>query len=174
MLAMMKSGPPATLIPPRGRTAVATLEQLKTRIGEEFLSDWRVITQEMVSAHSALTGDADPFHDDVEWSKANTPFGGTIVQGFLLLSQLTWLSRHPASEPLDDVEYIMNYGFDKVRFVRPVPTGKPIRARRRLLAVDDRGQRAVLKFGVTIEGDGSTEPYVVAEWMGSAQKKRPC
>jgi acyl dehydratase len=150
---------------------VATLEQFKTGIGREFVSDWRVVTQEMVSSHSAMTGDADPFHDDVEWSKANTPFGGTIVQGFLLLAQFTWLARHPPSEPLDDVEYIMNYGFDKVRFVRPVPTGTAIRARRRLVAVEDRGARAVIKFSVILEGEGSSEPFVVAEWLGSAQKR---
>lgn len=150
---------------------MTTLEHLKGTIGQEFISDWRLITQEMVDRYSALTGDADPFHDDVEWAKANTPFGGTIVQGFFLLANFTWLARNPAGEPIDDVEYILNYGFDKVHFVRPVPVGKPIRARRRLLAVDHRGSRAVLKFAVTIEVEGSDEPHVVAEWPGSAQKK---
>lgn len=150
---------------------MATLEHLKTRIGQESVSDWRIITQDMVNAYSALTGDADPFHDDVEWARANTPFGGTIVQGFLLLAHFTWFARNPGGEPIDDVEYVLNYGFDKVRFVRPVPTGKPIRARMLLLGVDDRGPRAVLKFGVTIEVEGSSEPHVVAEWMGSAQKR---
>ncbi len=150
---------------------MATLQQLKQDVGREVLSDWRVITQEMVDTYSALTGDADPFHDDVAWSKANTPFGGTIVQGFLLLANLTWFTRHPADEPLDGVEYVLNYGFDKIRFIRPVPVGKPIRARRRLMAVEDRGSRAVLRFAVTIEVEGSSEPHVIAEWMGSAQKK---
>ena len=152
---------------------MTTLAHLKDRIGDEFVSDWRLITQDMVDSYSALTGDADPFHDDVAWSKANTPFGGTIVQGFFLLANLTWLARHPATEPIDDVDYILNYGFDKIRFIRPVPVGKPIRARRRLLAVDDRGSRAVLRFGVTIEVQGSDEPHVIAEWLGSAQKRRP-
>ncbi len=152
---------------------MATLDQWKARIGEEFVSDWRVISQEMVDTYSTLTGDADPFHDDVEWAKANTPFGGTIVQGFFLLANLTWFTRHPAGEPIDDVEYVLNYGFDKVRFIRPVPVGRPIRARRRLLAIDDRGPRAVLKFSVAIEVEGSAEPHVVAEWMGSAQKETP-
>ncbi len=150
---------------------MATLQQLKRDIGREVVSEWRVITQEMVNTYSDLTGDADPFHDDVEWSKANTPFGGTIVQGFLLLANLTWFTRNPPEEPLDDVEYVLNYGFDKIRFVRPVPVGKPIRARRRLVAVEDRGPRAVLHFAVTIEVEGSSEPHVIAEWLGSAQKK---
>jgi len=151
---------------------MATLAQLKSTLGRETISDWRVITQEMVDTYSTLTGDADPFHDDPEWTKANTPFGGTIVQGFFLLAHFTWFTRHPAGEPIDDVEYVLNYGFDKVRFIRPVPVGKPIRARIRLLDVDDRGaSRAVLRFGMTIEVEGSPEPHVVAEWLGSAQKK---
>ncbi len=151
---------------------MATLAQLKSKLGRETLSDWRVITQEMVDTYSVLTGDADPFHDDPEWTKANTSFGGTIVQGFFLLANLTWFTRHPAGEPIDDVEYVLNYGFDKVRFIRPVPVGKPIRARIRLLDVEDRGPtRAVLRFGVAVEVEGSAEPHVVAEWLGSAQKK---
>lgn len=150
---------------------MATLAELPTRIGEERLSDWRTITQEMVDAHAALTGDADPFHNDVEWSTANTPWGGTIVQGFLLLGQLTWFFRHPAQASLDDVAMVMNYGFNKVRFVRPVLTGTPIRARITLRDVEDRGTRAVLRYEVTIEGNGKEGPLVVAEWVGSAQKK---
>lgn len=150
---------------------MGTLKELRTTIGQERLSDWRVITQDMVDAHAAVTGDADPFHNDVEWSKAHTPWGGTIVQGFLLLGHLTWFARHPAQEPLDDVEMVMNYGFNKVRFVRPVLTGTRIRARITLLDVDDLGARATLRFGVAIEVEGSSGPHVVAEWLGSAQKK---
>ena len=150
-----------------------TLDQIRTRIGEERLSEWKTITQEMVDAHAALTGDADPFHNDVAWATAHTPFGGTIVQGFLLLGQLTWFARNPPQGPLDDVAMVLNYGFDRVRFVRPVPTGSKIRARLKLIAVEDRGARANLRFGVTIEVEGSAEPHVVAQWIGSAQKKQP-
>jgi acyl dehydratase len=150
---------------------MATLAELKTQIGHERLSDWRTITQEMVDTHAAVTGDADPFHNDVEWSKANTPWGGTIVQGFLLLSHFTWFFRHPTQDRLDDVVMVMNYGFNKVRFVRPVLTGTPIRARIRLLDVEDRGTRAVLRYSLTIEGKDQEGPLAVAEWVGSAQKK---
>lgn len=150
---------------------MATLTQLATRVGAEWLSDWRTITQDMVDAHAKLTGDADPFHNDVEWSKANTAWGGTIVQGFLLLSHLTWFIRHPAQEPLEDVAMVSNYGFNRVRFVRPVLTGTPLRARITLLEVDDRGNRAVLRYGVALESEHQEGPHVVAEWVASAQKK---
>jgi acyl dehydratase len=149
------------------------LTDLAARIGEERVSDSRVITQEMVDAHAALTGDADPFHNDVEWSRSHTPWNGTIVQGFLLLGHFTWFLRHPAQPPLDDVEWIMNYGFNRIRFVRPVLTGTPIRARITLLEVDDRGNRAVIRYGIAIESEAQNTPHVVAEWVGSAQKRSP-
>jgi len=150
---------------------MTTLADLTARIGEERLSDWRVITQEMVDAHAALTGDADPFHNDVEWSRTHTTWKGTIVQGFLLLGHFTWFLRNPEHPPLDDVEFILNYGFNRIRFVRPVLTGTPIRARITLLEVDDRGQRAVIRYAIAIESEAQPEPHVVAEWVGSAQKK---
>jgi len=150
---------------------MTTLAELKSRIGEEGVSDWRVITQEMVDAHAALTGDADPFHNDVEWSRANAPWHATIVQGFLLLGHFTWFLRHAGQAPLDDVEMILNYGFNRIRFVRPVLTGTPIRARITLLEVDDRGGRAVIRYGIAIESETQSGPHVVAEWLGSAQKK---
>jgi acyl dehydratase len=150
---------------------MTTLADLTTRIGEERLSDWRVITQEMVDAHAALTGDADPFHNDVEWSRAHTQWKGTIVQGFLLLGHFTWFLRNPAQPPLDDVAWIMNYGFNRIRFVRPVLTGTPIRARITLLEVDDRGDRAVIRHSLVIESEAQTGPHVVAEWVGFALKR---
>lgn len=150
---------------------MTTLADLAARIGEVRVSDWRVITQEMVDAHAALTGDADPFHNDVEWSRAHTPWKGTIVQGFLTLGHFTWFLRNPAQPPLDDVEWILNYGFNRIRFVRPVLTGTPIRARITLLEVDDRGSRAVIRHAIAIESEAQPEPHVVAEWVGSAQRK---
>ncbi len=46
-----------------------------------------------------------------------------------------------------------------------------VRARITLLDVDDREARATLGFGVAIEVEESPGPHIVAEWLGSAQKK---
>ncbi len=113
----------------------------------------------------------DPAGPGDEWSREHTPLEGTIVQGFLLLGHFTWFLRNPAGPPLDDVEWILNYGFNRIRFVRPVLTGTPIRARITLLEVADRGNRAVIRHAIAIESEGQSGPHVVAEWVGSAQKK---
>ena len=143
--------------------------ELKTSVGREWVSSWRPIDQVMVNVHAALTGDADPIHNDPDWARRETPFGGTIVQGFLTLSHLTWFARHAITEPIAGVKYTLNYGFDKVRFVRPIPTGRRVRARFRLLQVTERGDRAIIKYGVTVEVEGSSEVHVAAEWLFAAQ-----
>ena len=52
----------------------------------------RVVTQEMVDTHAATTGDAQWIHNDPEPARRESPFGGPIAQGFLLLALLTDLS----------------------------------------------------------------------------------
>ena len=90
-------------------------------IGRELgVSDWTQITQDMLDTHAATTGDADWIHNDPERAKREAPFGGTIAQGFLLLSNLSRFQQGIA--PLaDNILYALNYGFDRVRFVQPVP-----------------------------------------------------
>ena len=53
---------------------------------------------------------------------ASTPFGGTIAHGFLTLSLASAMS-YDAVERLDGVVMGVNYGFDKLRFLAPVPAG---------------------------------------------------
>ncbi|MEO8449140.1 MAG: MaoC family dehydratase [Gemmatimonadota bacterium] len=149
---------------------MTTIAQLKNSIGTETVSDWRLIDQAMVNAHAALTGDDDPIHSDIEWATKQGPFGGTIVQGFLTLSHFTLFARQAMGEPIEDVKFSLNYGFDKVRYVRPVLTGKRVRARFRLLEITDKGDRAVVKYGVTVEVEGSDNVHVAAEWLFSAQR----
>ena len=60
----------------------------------------------------------------------------------------------------------MNYGFDKIRFVAPVRTGKRIRARGVLGAVDERKRgQILLRVDVTVEIEGEDKPALVAEWL---------
>ena len=72
------------------------------------------------------------------------PFGGTIAHGFLTLSLLVPLCLPFIPEPKNR-DLVVNYGFDRVRFVAPVRVGKRIRryglwsaARRLTMAVFKR------------------------------------
>lgn len=60
----------------------------------------------------------------------------------------------------------VNYGFDQVRFLKPVPSGARIRGRFVLKFADLKGaDRWVLKHQVTVEIEGEAKPALVADWI---------
>lgn len=77
-------------------------------------------------------------HVDPQRAATETAYGGTIVHGFYLLSLLTAFARGalPLAAP-GAVE--VNYGFDKVRFLAPVPVGSRLR---RCRSIRDRCRSA--------------------------------
>ena len=141
---------------------IATLDELKQLTGQEVaVSDWITITQERVQQFADATGDHQWIHLDVERSKAESPYGGTIAHGFLTLSLLPMLMA--SSLKMSDVKMGVNYGLNKVRFPAPVPVGSRLRARIVLVSVEDIPGGAQLVWQVTIEREGGDKPVCVAE-----------
>jgi len=58
---------------------------------------------------------------------------------------------------------VVNYGFDKVRFVQPVVVGSRLRARIEVMGVEEDGLGYRVTQRVTIEVDGSDRPALVAD-----------
>ena len=139
------------------------ITDLKNQIGQETgLSVWFEITQARVDAFGDAIGDRQWIHCDVEQAKAG-PFGGTIVHGPLLISLIGHLSGGVDTIP-EGVKFFMHYGFDKVRFINPVPVGVRIRNRSVLSDFTDKGGgRYLMKVNNTIEVEGSDKPACVAE-----------
>lgn len=54
------------------------------RIGEEFRSAGRTITETDIMQFAGLTGDFNPLHVDEVWASRNTPYGGRIAHGLLV------------------------------------------------------------------------------------------
>jgi len=144
-------------------TPPATLAGL---VGTEVgVSRWITVDQARIDAFAEITEDRQFIHIDPV-AAAKTPFGGTIAHGFLTLSLLSAMT-FDAVPPLEGVSMGINYGFDKLRFLAPVPAGSQVRGRFRLLSADDRGGgRWLLKHEVTVEIEGSDKPALVAEWLG--------
>ena len=141
---------------------IESLLQLKELIGQEVsVSNWVEITQERVNQFAEATGDLQWIHIDVEKSRKESPFGGTVAHGFLTLSLLPMLMADAVSMP--DVKMGVNYGLNKVRFPAPVPVGSRLRARMSLQAVEDIPGGAQMTWVVTIEREGSDKPVCVAE-----------
>ena len=135
-------------------------------VGTEVgVSRWILVDQARIDAFAEITEDRQFIHIDPV-AAAKTPFGGTIAHGFLTLSLLSAMT-YDAVPPLEGVVMGVNYGFDKVRFLAPVPSGSKVRGRFRLASAEDKGGgRWLLKHEVTVEIEGGDKPALVAEWLG--------
>jgi acyl dehydratase len=149
-----------------GKNTALSAGEWKLLVGSEVgVSSWATVDQSMISAFGEVTGDRQYIHVDPERAKAESPYGGTIAHGFLTLAMLPAMARDALPE-LKDVRARINYGFDRVRFLAPVPAGARIRARFRLLEAEERKPKELtLKYAVTVEIDGSGTPAVAAEWL---------
>ena len=142
---------------------------LQSLVGQEVgLSRWITVDQARIDAFARITEDEQFIHVDPEAARA-TPFGGTIAHGFLTLSLASAMS-YDAVAPLDGVVMGVNYGFDKLRFLAPVPAGSKVRGRFKLLSAEDKGAqdgvtRWLLKHELTVEIEGGDKPALIAEWL---------
>jgi acyl dehydratase len=137
------------------------LDELRALTGQEVgVSDWLTMTQEMIDRFADLTDDHQWIHVDVERAKRESQFGGTIAHGFLTVSLLPRLS-HEAMDVRADFKMRVNYGFNRLRFVSPVPAGARIRARFTAQKVTENEATWL----VTVDIEGSGKPALVAEWL---------
>ena len=139
---------------------------LQSLIGTEIgVSRWFLVDQAKIDAFADTTEDWQFIHVNPELAK-QTPFGGTIAHGFLTLSLASAMS-YDCVPPLDGVVMGVNYGFDKLRFLAPVPAGSKIRGRFKLLSAEDKGGgRWLIRHELTVEIEGGEKPALIAEWLG--------
>jgi acyl dehydratase len=130
-------------------------------------SEWRAVTQEDIDLFAGLSGDDQWIHVDVERARTESPFGTTVAHGNLTLSMIDGFRR----ELIESTGFKLgvNYGWNKVRFPAPVPSGSQLRATAEIMTVDDLDGgwvHVVTKF--TVEAEGGEKPVCVAESVGRA------
>ena len=145
-----------------------TIADAKRWVGQEMaLSDWLELDQSQVTAFGELTNHDHWLHMDPARAVDESPYGGTIAQGFLMLDFIIYFSDQTGLRPADSV-YNLNYGFDKVSFIQPVPVGDTFRLRDRISLLDathrDDG-RCLMTTKHELEVDGIEGPVVYAEWL---------
>jgi len=141
-------------------------DDIKDHIGTETgVGDWIEVSQERINDFADVTEDHQFIHIDKE-KAAQTPFGGTIAHGLLTLSLLPKLAAGQMLA-IEGVVMGINYGFDKVRFLNPVPSGSRVRGRFKLIdAVEKSPGRWLTTSEVTVEIEGVDKPALVATWLG--------
>ena len=145
---------------------VATIEEIRERVGSEIgVSDWILVDQARIDAFADVTEDHQFIHVDPERA-AKTPFRGTVAHGFLTLSLLSRMADGVMLRP-ESLRMAVNYGFDKVRFMGPVRSGKRIRGRFRMLSAEEkRASQWQITYEVTVEIENEEKPALIADWIG--------
>jgi acyl dehydratase len=137
------------------------LDALRARIGQDLgTSSWHLVTQERIQAFADATEDWERIHVDPVRA-AETPFGTTIAHGLYTLSlgprclyEIFEMTGHSLG---------LNYGFDRVRFLSPVPVDSAIRMTAHLLGTAPLEGGARFRIRQTFEIRGATKPACVAE-----------
>ena len=90
----------------------------------------RTITEADIVLHAGQTGDFYPHHMDAVWMKTQ-PAGQRVAHGTLILSVAVGMTA-------SDVNIqAMSYGYDKIRFIKPVFIGDTIRVRAEIVDKED-------------------------------------
>jgi acyl dehydratase len=144
------------------------IDELKELVGQTVgPSDWREVDQELIDKFAEVSGDDQWIHVDVERAKSESPFGGTVAHGNLTLSLIDGFRKDVLQS--GGFKLGVNYGWNKVRFPAPVPSGAKVRASVEVLTVDEVGDgwwQITQKW--TVEVEGSEKPACVAESVGRA------
>lgn len=125
---------------------------------------WHLVNQLQIDQFAECTLDKQFIHVDPVKAK-DTPFGSTIAHGFLTLSMLSHFAES-YSILIDGFYMLVNSGFDKLRFLAPVKVNSRIRAKTKVVGIEEKapGQFRI-KTEVTIEIEGEDKPAMVAEWI---------
>ncbi len=115
------------------------------KVGEEFVTHGRTLTEADVANFAGVTGDINPLHMDEEYAK-KTRFGRRVPHGQLIFVLALGLAERVIA-PLFHDSIVAFYGLDKMRFVKPVFMGDTITLHRRVVAVEPKdGTSGVITF----------------------------
>ena len=139
-----------------------TIADLKPLVGEVIgVSDWVLVDQRRIDLFAESAGDHQWIHVDPVRAK-DGPFGAPIAHGLLTLSLMS--AFMVSAFEIRKGAMGLNYGFNKVRFIKPVPVNSRLRGHFKLVAwnaIDNGG--AQLTIEVSMEMAGSDKPVCVAE-----------
>jgi len=102
----------------------------------------RTITETDIVLHAGQTGDFYPHHMDAEWCKEQ-PFGRRIAHGTLIFSVGVGMTAGEINPEA------FSYGYERLRFIKPVFIGDTIRAKVEISDKKDHPKRS--EYGIVSE-----------------------
>lgn len=121
-------------------SAIRYFEDYETGDSRETIG--RTITEADIVIHAGQTGDFYPHHMDAEWCKTQ-PFGRRIAHGTLIFSVAVGMTAGEINPEA------FSYGYDRLRFIKPVFIGDTIRVR--VTIKEKRDAKKSPDHGVVVE-----------------------
>lgn len=134
---------------------INSYEDFEQYVGKELgASGYVQLPQERINLFADATLDHQWIHVDTEKAKAESPFGTTIAHGYLTMSMLPYLWDQIVE--VNNLERMMNYGMDKMKFAQPVLSGQHVRMVTRLHELANlRGAvKTTIKFTIEVQETG--------------------
>ncbi len=137
------------------KVIIESYEDFLPYVGKEIgASDYVLVDQDRINLFADATLDHQWIHVDIERAKAESPFGQTIAHGYLTLSLLPVLWDQIIE--VRNLERMMNYGMDKMKFAQPVLSGQSVRMITKLEEIQNlRGAiKTTIKFTIEVKETG--------------------
>lgn len=137
------------------------VDGLAAHLGTEIgVSPWTSIGQSQIQRFAEVTGDHQWIHVDVERASKESPFGGPIAHGYLVLSLLPSLAWQVLT--VQGPRLAVNYGLDRVRFLTPVSADRRVRLRVTLAELREAPMGTLATYENTFELEGAEKPACIA------------
>jgi acyl dehydratase len=145
----------------------AVVEAMRKEIGQESEpGEWFVVDQALIDRFVEISGETNWIHTDIERA-SESKFGGTIAPGNMGIALMPRLSRGVSAYSRYPRKYSLNQGWDRIRFLDPLRAGSRIRARSKLLGVEEKPDgslRVEVEFRMEVEN--REKPWVTAVKVG--------
>ncbi len=136
---------------------INSYDEFAAHLGKELgTSEWVQVDQERINKFAEATLDYQWIHVDVERARAESPFKSTIAHGYLTLSLLPHLWNQIIE--VNNIDMLVNYGVDKMRFGQAVVTGSRVRLVAKLHNIADLRGIAKTEIDFKIEIEGQRKP----------------
>lgn len=110
-------------------------------VGEERTTIGRTITETDIVMHAGQTGDFFPHHMDEEWCRTQS-FKKRIAHGTLIFSVAIGMTANVINE------VAMTYGYERLRFTKPVFIGDTIKVK---ITISDKKDHKKPQYGLVTE-----------------------
>lgn len=141
---------------------INSYEEFATFEGKNIgTSEWIQVDQDRINLFADATLDHQWIHVDTERAQRESDYKSTIAHGYLTLSLLPHMWNQIIE--VNNLNMMVNYGMDKMRFGVPVITGSRIRLVANLNSIENLRGICKTTIGFTIEIEGQRKPALKGE-----------